>query len=97
MSAYYTNKPITKKNYMPSLTASQKRQNLVLGLPIHSIEEKVYFGEKGDRPHTNYDTDSPLLTDGIYSPNADYKNKEWFHINRGEGRVITFKLPYLIL
>ena len=95
MSAYYTNRPIIKEPCIPSPNPSPKRQNLVLGLPIHSIEEKVFFSEKGDRPHTNYDTDSPLLTDGIYSPNADYKNKEWFHINRGEGRVITFKLPYL--
>ena len=95
MSAYYTNKPIVKVAATPAEEVTAERKNLILGLPIHSIEEKVFFGEKGDRPHTNYDTDSLLLTDGIYSPDENYKNKEWFHINRGEGRVITFKLPCL--
>lgn len=95
MSAYYTNKPIVKVAAMPAEEVSAERKNLILGLPIHSIEEKVFFSEKGDRPHTNYDTDSRLLTDGIYSPDENYKNKEWFHINRGGGRLITFKLPCL--
>ena len=94
MSSYYTNKPFTKETATVGEVSAQ-RKNLILGLPIHSIEEKTFFGVKGDRPHTNYDTDSALLTDGIYSPDADYKNKEWFHINRGEGRIITFKLPCL--
>lgn len=95
MSAYYTNKPIIKEAAVAAEEVSAERKNLILGLPIHSIEEKVFFSHKGDRPHTNYDTDSPLLTDGIYSPDSNYKNKEWFHINRGEGRLITFKLPCL--
>ncbi|MBR4852027.1 MAG: DUF4855 domain-containing protein, partial [Clostridia bacterium] len=95
MSAYYTNKPIVKVAALPAEEVTAERKNLILGLPIHSIEEKVFFSEKGDRPHTNYDTDSLLLTDGIYSPDENYKNKEWFHINRGGGRLITFKLPCL--
>lgn len=67
MSAYYTNKPIIKEIAAPAEESSKQRKNLILGLPIHSIEEKVFFGEKGDRPHTNYDTDSRLLTDGVYA------------------------------
>lgn len=42
----------------------------------------------------NYDTDSTLLTDGVYSPDRNYPNPEWFHLHSGGGRVITFKLPY---
>ncbi len=95
MSAYYTNKPIVKETAKNAENVSAEIKNLILSLPVHSIEEKTFFSEKGDRPHTNYDTDSPLLTDGIYSPDESYKNKEWFHINRGEGRIITFKLPCL--
>lgn len=76
MSAYYTSKPIIKEIAAPAEESSKQRKNLILGLPIHSIEEKVFFGEKGDRPHTNYDTDSPLLTDGIYARPEDVLSRK---------------------
>ena len=95
MSAYYTNKPIEKVNPVCGEKVSEEKVNLLLGLPIHSIEEKDFFAAKGTRAHMNYDTDCSLLTDGEYSPNVDYRNKEWFHIHGGGGRIITFKLPCL--
>ncbi len=95
MSSYYTNKPIEKALPVYGETVSEERKNLLLGVPIHAIEEKKFFAVKGERVHMNYDTDCLLLTDGEYSPNNDYRNKEWFHIHGGGGRIITFKLPYL--
>lgn len=95
MSVYYTNKPIEKSLPVYGENATENRKNLLLGVPVHAIEEKEFFNARGERAHMNYDTDCPLLTDGKYSPNADYRNKEWFHIHRGGGRMITFKFPHL--
>ena len=92
---YYTNKPIEK--IVPALceNPSRERKNVLRGVAIHAIEEKTFFANPGERPHMNYDTDSTLLTDGVYSPDRNYPNPEWFHLHSGGGRVITFKLPYL--
>lgn len=91
---YYTNKPIEKiiPNYCEN--PSKEEKNLLLGLPIHAIEEKEFFANKGERAGMNFDTDSTLLTDGEFSPEYNFPNPAWFHIHGGGGRIITFKLPY---
>ena len=45
MSAYYTNKPIVKVAAMPAEEVTAERKNLILGLPIHSIEESQIASE----------------------------------------------------
>ena len=95
MSAYYTNKPIEKIEPKFAEHPSNERVNVLRGVPIHAIEEKTFFANKCENPKKNYDTDSTLLTDGEYSPDRHYPNKEWFHLHGGGGRVITFKLPHL--
>ena len=92
---YYTNKPIEKTSPVYCENPSKERKNLLLGLPIHAIEEKEFFNNPGELASRNFDTDSTLLTDGKYSPDREFGNAEWFHMNRGGGRIITFKLPYI--
>lgn len=91
---YYNNKPIEKTT--PALCAdpSKEIKNLILGLPIHSIELKDESTFHAD-PVMNYNTDSLLLTDGEFSPDRNWQNPQWFHSHGGGGRVITFKLPCL--
>ena len=95
MSVYYSNRPIEKITPIVAPDASPSRKNILFGVPIHAIEEKSFFANKGERPNMNYDTDCTLLTDGEYAPDRKYTNKEWFHLHGGGGRVFTFKLPHL--
>lgn len=92
---FYNNKPIEKTEPIFCETPSKEIKNLILGLPIHAIEEKEFFDEPGVRAERNFDTDKTQLTDGVYSSDVKFQNPEWFHLNRGGGRVITFKLPYI--
>ncbi len=92
---YYTNKPIEKTTAPICENPSKDIVNLIKGLPIHAIEEKVFFDNPGERAARNYDTNYTQLTDGKFSPDNVYSNEEWFHFNRGGGRIITFKLPCL--
>ncbi len=92
---YYTNKPIEKTSPVYCEAPSKERKNLLLGLPIHSIEEKDFFNNPGEMPTRNFDTNYTQLTDGEYSENNVFENPQWFHFNRGGGRIITFKLPYI--
>lgn len=93
---YYNNKPIEKIDAPLCPTPETAIKNLILGLPIHSIEysDEESFGWSA-QPNMNYNTDSTLLTDGEYSPDNNFPNPQYFHIHNGGGRAITFKLPYL--
>ena len=92
---YYNNKPIERIDPIICDDPSKEIKNLLLGLPIHAIDLKDETTIHADRPIMNYNTDSTLLTDGVYSPDRDWHNAEWFHSHSGGGRAITFKLPCL--
>ncbi|MBR5780003.1 MAG: DUF4855 domain-containing protein [Clostridia bacterium] len=92
---YYNNNPIEIIQPNISESPSKEIRNLILGLPIHAIDIKDESTIHADRPHMNYNTDCRLLTDGVYSPDRDWHNEQWFHSHSGGGRAITFKLPCL--
>ena len=92
---YYTNKPIEKTVAPLCENPSKEIVNLLKGLPIHAIDEKEFFDNPGERAGRNHDTSFTMLTDGVFSPDKIFENKEWFRFNRGGGRIVTFKLPCL--
>lgn len=92
---YYNNKPIERIRPEKCKAPSKEIKNLLLGLPIHAIDIKDESTIHADRPVMNYNTDSTLLTDGVYSPDRDWHNEQWFHSHSGGGRAITFRLPCL--
>ena len=93
---YYKNKTIGKVPIVFSESPSESKQNLLLGLPIFSIESKLELPEgEENMGYMNYNTDSTLLTDGKYATSPSYTDSGWFHMAIAKARAITFELPYV--
>ena len=92
---FYKNKPIEKTEPIYCENPSKEIKNLLLGLPIHAIDSQEVLPEDEVTFKRNFGTDRTELTDGLYSPDNNFENPQWFRVNRGLGRVITFKLPYI--
>ena len=73
---------------------SAERKNLLLGVPVFGIRETGVLDEKYRTDYYNT-RDTSLLTDGGFAETADYLDKAYFHITRGIGRLIVFRLPCL--
>jgi len=72
-----------------------KELDLLAGLPIYGINVHGVLEEQYRTEYFNTPDSSMLLTDGRSAEKPHYLDKEYFHITRGVGRTIIFKLPYL--
>ncbi|MBP3387432.1 MAG: DUF4855 domain-containing protein [Clostridia bacterium] len=91
---YYANKKLSRVEPIFSSEPTKEKKDLLLGLPIFSIETKLELSENDDSMrYMNYNTDSMLLTDGEKADDPTYTNPRWFHIALAKGRAITFELP----
>ncbi|MBO4500782.1 MAG: DUF4855 domain-containing protein, partial [Clostridia bacterium] len=72
-----------------------KTINLIAHQPIYGMNVHGVLEEQFRTEYFNTRDDSMLLTDGRFAEKPHYLDPEYFHITRGVGRTIIFRLPYL--
>ena len=69
--------------------------NLLAGQPVYGINVHGVLEEQFRTEYFNTPENSTALTDGKTAEKPHYLDKAYFHITRGVGRTVIFRLPYL--